>query len=90
MSKNIYVGNLSYKCSDADLRQVFEAYGQVTSAKIVMDRETGKSRGFGFVEMDVPAAAEEAITKLNGSDFNGRRLVVNEARPRKEGPPREG
>lgn len=80
--KNIYVGNLSYQLSDDDLRDAFEAYGEVASAKIIMDRDTGRSKGFGFVEMPDDAAAEEAIKQLDGQDLKGRNLRVNEARPR--------
>jgi RNA recognition motif-containing protein len=80
--KNIYVGNLSYQLSDDDLRAAFEAYGQVASAKIIMDRDTGRSKGFGFVEMPDEHEADEAIRQLNGQDLDGRTLKVNEARPR--------
>lgn len=80
MSKNLYVGNLSYQTTNDDLRQAFEAFGAVTSAQVVMDRETGRSRGFGFVEMS--DGADAAIEQLNGSDFQGRNITVNEARPR--------
>lgn len=82
---NIYVGNLSYEVSEEDLQKAFGAYGEVTSAKIITDKFSGKSRGFGFVEMPTKAEAEEAITNLNSSDLKGRTLSVNEARPRPSG-----
>ncbi len=86
---NIYVGNLSYKMSDADLESVFAKFGEVKSAKVIMDRETGRSKGFGFVEMATDVAGNEAIESLNGSDVEGRSLRVNEARPREDRPRRE-
>ena len=79
---NIYVGNLPYGTTEADLQQAFEAYGVVSRTKVITDRETGKSRGFGFVEMAGDPEAEAAIEALNGADFGGRRLVVNKARPK--------
>lgn len=79
---NIYVGNLSYDISEADLREAFEAFGEVDSAKIVTDRDTGRSKGFGFVEMADQTKGESAIDGLNGQDLGGRPLRVNEARPR--------
>ena len=79
---NIYVGNLSYDVSTEDLRQAFEAYGEVSSANIVKDKYSGQSRGFGFVEMPDKAEAQTAIENLNGKDLLGRQLNVNEARPR--------
>jgi RNA recognition motif-containing protein len=79
---NIYVANIPFKASEADLKELFEQHGEVTSAKIVIDKLTNRSRGFGFVEMADSAAAKEAINKLNGSDFEGKALVVNEARPK--------
>lgn len=79
---NIYVGNLPWRSSEEDLRSAFEAYGEVSSAKIITDRETGRSRGFGFVEMPDDDAAKSAIDGLNDQDFQGRNLRVNEARPR--------
>lgn len=79
---NIYVGNLSYGLSEEELRDAFAAFGEVTSAKILMDRETGRSRGFGFVEMPNQSEAEAAISNLNGKDLDGRPVRVNEARPR--------
>jgi RNA recognition motif-containing protein len=87
MGKNIYVGNLPYNSTDEDLREVFEQYGPVKSARVITDRETGRSRGFGFVEMD-DEAGDAAIEALNGSDMGGRALRVNEARPREPRPPR--
>jgi RNA recognition motif-containing protein len=79
---NIYVGNLSYGMSEDELRQAFSAHGEVSSVKILMDRETGRSRGFGFVEMPNQSEAEAAIAQLNGKDVGGRPLRINEARPR--------
>lgn len=81
---NIYVGNLSYGTNSDDLRQAFEAHGQVSSANVIMDRMTGKSRGFGFVEMPDEQEANAAIEAMNGADLDGRDLKVNEARPRSE------
>lgn len=85
MGKKLYVGNLSYGTTDAALRQLFEAHGTVTSAQVVMDRETGRSRGFGFVEMGSDQEAQAAITAMNGTQVDGRALTVNEARPKTEG-----
>lgn len=82
---NIYVANIAYSAKDQDLRELFEAYGEVTSAKIIMDKATNRSRGFGFVEMSDDAAGKAAIEGTNGKAFHGRDLVVNEARPRTEG-----
>ena len=79
---NIYVGNLSYQMSETELRDAFAAFGEVSSVKILMDRETGRSRGFGFVEMPNQSKAETAIAQLNGKDLGGRALRINEARPR--------
>jgi len=79
---NIYVGNLSYEMSEDELRDAFSAYGEVSSVKILMDRETGRSRGFGFVEMPSQSEGEAAVAQLNGKDVSGRALRVNEARPR--------
>jgi RNA recognition motif-containing protein len=79
---NIYVGNLSYGMSENELRDAFSAYGEVSSVKILMDRETGRSRGFAFVEMPNQKEAEAAVAQLNGKDLDGRALRVNEARPR--------
>lgn len=83
---NIYVGNLPYSTSGDDLRAAFEAYGQVSSANVVKDRESGESRGFGFVEMSSDDEARTAIEALNGKEFQGRTLKINEARPREERP----
>ncbi len=82
----LYIGNLSYETSDADLQSAFSAHGEVRSAQVVTDRETGRSRGFGFVEMDDRAQAEAAISALNGAQLRGRTLIVNEARPREDRP----
>jgi cold-inducible RNA-binding protein len=79
---NIYVGNLSYSMSEDELRTAFSAHGEVSSVKILTDRETGRSRGFGFVEMPNASEGEKAIAQLNGKDVGGRALRVNEARPR--------
>ena len=79
---NIYVGNLLREATGDDLRQAFEAFGQVTSVKIITDRDTGDSRGFGFVEMPNNQEAKSALSGLNGKDLKGRTLKVNEARPR--------
>jgi RNA recognition motif-containing protein len=81
---NIYVGNLSYGMSEDELRDAFGAFGEVSSVKILMDRETGRSRGFGFVEMPNPGEGEKAIAQLNGKDVGGRALRINEARPREQ------
>jgi RNA recognition motif-containing protein len=83
---NIYVGNLSWGSTDDDLRAAFEAFGEVSSAKVIMDRETGRSRGFGFVEMPDNNAAKQAIEGMNNTDMQGRTLRVNEARPRNDRP----
>jgi RNA recognition motif-containing protein len=85
--KKIYVGNLSFNSSDQDLAAMFREFGEVTSASVVMDRETGRSRGFGFVEMPDDSAAMQAIQGVNGKEIDGRTLNVNEARPRE---PRSG
>jgi RNA recognition motif-containing protein len=82
MSKNLYVGNLPFQTTADDLREVFGQHGTVTRAQVVSDRDTGRSRGFGFVEM--ADGADEAIARLNGAQFQGRTLTVNEARPREE------
>ncbi len=83
--KKIFVGNFSFSTTEADLRQWFEPHGAIESATVVTDRDTGRSRGFGFVEMPNNAEAEAAIAALNGSDSGGRPLTVNEARPKTEG-----
>ena len=82
---NIYVGNLSFNASEADLRSAFEQYGAVSTASVVMDKMSGQSRGFGFIEMPNNAEATKAIEALNGADLCGRPLRVNEARPKPEG-----
>jgi len=79
---NIYIGNLSYDVSEGNLRQAFEAFGQVSSARIVKDKYNGQSRGFGFVEMPEQSQAQAAIKSLNGKEFLGKQMSVNEARPR--------
>jgi cold-inducible RNA-binding protein len=84
MKMNIYVGNLAYQVTDADLKTAFEAHGEVDTARVIMDRDSGRSKGFGFVEMSDSAQANAAIEALNGTDLNGRALTVNEARPREE------
>ncbi len=81
----MYVGNLSFNTSEAELREIFAAHGEVSSASLVMDRDTGRPRGFGFVEMPDQAQAEAAIAALNGKNFGGRDLTVNEARPKTGG-----
>ncbi|RPJ61610.1 MAG: RNA-binding protein [Acidobacteria bacterium] len=85
MSMKLYVGNLSYRTSDSDLQQLFSQTGQVESAILITDRETGRSRGFGFVEMASREEGERAIRELNGKEVDGRNLTVNEARPREGG-----
>ena len=85
MGKKLYVGNLSYNLRDSDLEDMFAAYGSVQSAQVIMDRDTGRSKGFGFVEMSSDQEAQEAISAMNGKDIEGRSLTVNEARPREEG-----
>ena len=79
---NIYVGNLSYGINEQLLKEAFEVFGDVTKSTIIMDRETGRSRGFGFIEMPDDTEAKTAIESLNGTDLDGRKLVINEARPR--------
>jgi RNA recognition motif-containing protein len=83
---NIYVANIPFKATADQLKGLFEEFGEVSSAKIIMDKVTQRSRGFGFVEMGDDAAARQAITQLNGADFMGKNLVVNEARPRTDAP----
>ena len=82
---NIYCANLAYTCTDDELKDAFSEYGEVVSAKIITDRETRRSRGFGFVEMTSDGDAQKAIEALNGQEFQGRKLVVNESRPREGG-----
>ena len=84
---NIYIGNLSYEVADADLQRAFSVYGSVTSAKVIMDMDSGQSKGFGFVEMGTKEEGEKAIAGLNGTEIRGRAVTVNEARPRE---PRSG
>ena len=90
MGKKLYVGNLSYQVDSSELEQMFGAHGQVTSAQIINDRDTGRSKGFGFVEMANDNEAQAAIEALNGQEQNGRALTVNEARPREERGPGGG
>ncbi len=86
---NIFIAGLSFKVNDADLSNLFEEYGNITSAKVVTDRMTGRSKGYGFVEMEDNDAATKAISELNGAEFDGRTISVSEARPREERPRRE-
>jgi RNA recognition motif-containing protein len=81
MGKKLFVGNLPYTASDADLADAFAAYGTVESARVIVDRDSGRSKGFGFVEMATDAEAVEATSKLNGADWGGRSMTVNEAKP---------
>ncbi|MEQ9090691.1 MAG: RNA-binding protein, partial [Balneola sp.] len=81
---NIYVGNLSYGVSEDNLREVFEAYGEVSSCKVITDKYSGRSKGFGFVEMDNDSEAQAAIDQLDGAEIDGRAVRVNEARPRED------
>jgi RNA recognition motif-containing protein len=90
MGNKLYVGNLPYTFSDSDMEQAFSAYGSVQSAKIVMDRDSGRSKGFGFVEMSTDVEAKAAIEGMNGHQLGGRGLVVNEARPMEPRTPRFG
>jgi hypothetical protein len=90
MGNKLYVGNLPYSVRDSDLEQAFGEFGAVTSAKVMMDRETGRSKGFGFVEMGSDAEAQAAINGMNGQPLGGRSVVVNEARPMEARPPRSG
>ena len=87
---NIYVGNMPYSMTEADLNDAFSAFGTVNSARLVMDRDTGRAKGFGFVEMNDSAEAQKAIDGMNGTSHGGRALVVSEARPREERPSRGG
>jgi hypothetical protein len=86
VGKKLYVGNLAYSVRDESLQQAFGAFGEVASAKVMMDRDTGRSKGFGFVEMGSDAEAQAAINGMNGQPLEGRAIVVNEARPREERP----
>ena len=90
MGNKLYVGNLPYSVRDEDLQQAFGAYGAVNSAKVMMERDTGRSKGFGFVEMGSDAEAQAAVEGMNGQSLGGRSLVVNEARPMEARPPRTG
>ncbi len=85
MGKKLYVGNLAYSVTDSTLEQMFSAHGTVQSAQVIMDRDTGRSKGFGFVEMGSDSEAQAAISALNGAEKDGRTLTVNEARPKTEG-----
>ncbi len=90
MGNKLYVGNLPYSYRDSDMEQAFSQYGTVSSAKVMMERDTGRSKGFGFVEMGSDAEAQAAIEGMNGQQIGGRGLVVNEARPMEARPPRTG
>ncbi|MDR6213652.1 RNA-binding protein [Paracidovorax wautersii] len=90
MGNKLYVGNLPYSFRDQDLEQTFSQFGSVNSAKVMMERDTGRSKGFGFVEMGSDAEAQSAIQGVHGQNFGGRDLVVNEARPMEPRPPRSG
>ncbi len=90
MGNKLYVGNLPYSVRDGDLEQAFSQFGSVTSAKVMMERDTGRSKGFGFVEMGSDAEAQAAINGMNGQPLGGRSVVVNEARPMEARPPRSG
>ncbi len=90
MGNKLYVGNLPYSVRDGDLEQAFGAFGAVTSAKVMMERDTGRSKGFGFVEMGSDAEAQAAIEGMNGQSLGGRNVVVNEGRPLEARPPRTG
>ena len=90
MGNKLYVGNLPYQVRDEDLQQAFGQFGTVTSAKVMMERDTGRSKGFGFVEMGSDAEAQSAIQGVHGQNYGGRDLVVNEARPMEARPPRSG
>jgi RNA recognition motif-containing protein len=85
MAKRLYVGNLAYSMGDGELQQLFEPHGTVNSAQVIMDRDTGRSKGFGFVEMASDEEAQKAIEALHGTQIEGRTLTVNEARPKPEG-----
>jgi RNA recognition motif-containing protein len=84
MGKKLYVGNLTYSITDSDLEQLFSPHGAVESAQVIMDRDTGRSKGFGFVEMKTEQEAQTAIAALNGKEVEGRALTVNEAKPRED------
>jgi RNA recognition motif-containing protein len=86
---NIFIAGLSFKVNDADLQGLFEEYGSISSAKVITDRQSGRSKGYGFVEIDDNEAAAKAIAELNGAEYDGRTISVSEARPREEKPRRE-
>ena len=90
MGKKLYVGNLSYQMTDSDVRSLFEPHGTVESVQVITDRDTGRPKGFGFVEISTDEEAQAAISALNGQEVNGRALTVNEARPREERGPGGG
>jgi len=90
VGKKIYVGNLPFSVKNEDLQQKFETFGTVESARVVTDRDSGRSKGFGFVEMATDEDAQKAIEGLNGADFGGRNVTVNEAKPQESRPPRSG
>jgi len=90
MGTKLYVGNLPYSYTDNDMERAFAAFGSVNSAKVIMDRDSGRSKGFGFVEMSTAAEANAAIQGMNGQDIGGRGMVVNEAKPMESRPPRSG
>ncbi|MFZ1484228.1 MAG: RNA-binding protein [Candidatus Saccharimonadales bacterium] len=89
MATKLFVGSLPWGVDDAQLEELFAAYGQIVSAKVIVDRDTNRSKGYGFVELEDDAAAKKAVEALNGSDVQGRPIVVNEARPREERPRRD-
>ena len=88
MSMKLYVGNLAYSMGDQELQELFNSYGTIISSKVITDRDSGRSKGFGFVEFEDEGAGQEAIKQVNGQGVNGRALVVNEARPQEARPPR--
>lgn len=87
---NIFIAGLSYRINDADLKELFAEYGDIAEAKVIMDKQTGRSKGYGFVEMNDEAAGQKAIEELNGAEYDGRTISVSVARPREERPRREG
>lgn len=87
---NIFIAGLSYRVNDADLKELFAEYGEISSSKVIMDKQTGRSKGYGFVEMNDEEAGKKAIEELNGAEYDGRTISVSEARPREERPRREG
>lgn len=90
MAYKIYVGGLPYATTDDELRELFASFGTVESARVITDRDTGRSKGFGFVELSTDEEGEKAVKELDGSDFGGRRLMVSKARPQEPRPPRDG